>query len=69
VNVNLRLDSDGLTISVSDDGDGAALVKEGNGLTGIRERVESLGGQLRTASGAQGGFSLKVWLPQLVSAP
>jgi signal transduction histidine kinase len=69
VNVNLRRHNDGLAISVSDDGDGAPLVEEGHGLTGIRERVESLGGQLRTASGAEGGFRLSVWLPQLASAP
>ena len=66
VNVNLSRRSDGLAISVSDDGGGAVRLQEGNGLSGIRERVKILGGRLQTSTPERGGFSLQVWLPQLV---
>jgi signal transduction histidine kinase len=68
VNINLHSQNDGLAISVSDDGGGAARIEEGNGLSGIRQRVETLGGWLRTATRARGGFSLHVWLPRIESA-
>jgi hypothetical protein len=32
----------------------------------VRERGQTLGGRLRTRTREQGGFSLHVWLPQLV---
>ncbi len=68
VTINVRRQNDGLAVSVSDDGAGAGQIEEGNGLAGLRERVETLGGQLRTASGACGGFNLNVWLPRFASA-
>lgn len=68
VSINLRPQNEGLALSVSDDGGGAARVEEGNGLSGIRQRVETLGGWLRTATRARGGFSLHVWLPRIESA-
>jgi len=40
-------------LQVSDDGRGGAIVP-GNGLSGMRERIEALGGQLRIDSGADG---------------
>jgi signal transduction histidine kinase len=63
--VNLSRQNNGLSISVSDDGGGTARVEEGNGLSGIRERVAILGGQIRTSTCVRGGFSLDVWLPQM----
>jgi signal transduction histidine kinase len=52
-----------LTLSARDDGRGAADLLPGNGLRGMRERLESAGGTLlvRTAPGE--GFSLRATLP------
>ncbi|HEX6355748.1 sensor histidine kinase [Actinophytocola sp.] len=52
-----------VTINARDDGRGAREVRPGNGITGMRERVEHLGGTLtyRTAQGR--GFHLEARLP------
>ncbi|GLY86622.1 sensor histidine kinase [Actinoallomurus iriomotensis] len=52
-----------LIIEVSDDGRGAAGTDGGNGLPGMRRRVELLGGRLSTGPGAQGGFVVRAGLP------
>lgn len=55
--------SDGaLRLSCSDDGHGNASLRPGFGLTGMRERVEAQGGELRINSGP-GGTELLVALP------
>lgn len=46
-------EGDAIRLQVSDDGRGGAIVP-GNGLCGMRERVEALGGQLRVDSRADG---------------
>lgn len=48
---------------VKDDGVGAIGATEGFGLLGARERVQALGGQLRTAGKPGAGFLLEVELP------
>jgi signal transduction histidine kinase len=50
-----------LTVSVTDNGTGAT-VSTGNGLRGMRERVEALGGTL-TAGPADQGFQVRAVLP------
>jgi two-component system sensor histidine kinase DesK len=50
------------TLTVSDDGHGGGIVP-GNGLSGMRERVEALGGRLQLESSARGGTRLEVQLP------
>jgi signal transduction histidine kinase len=50
-----------LIVSVVDDGRGAAVVTEGIGLQGMRERVEALGGEL-TYNGVN-GFTVAARLP------
>ncbi|MGY6517910.1 MAG: sensor histidine kinase [Lysobacteraceae bacterium] len=61
----LRLAVDGRVVRVvaRDDGRGADTLRVGNGLTGMRERVEGLGGALsiRTAPGT--GFQVDIELP------
>ncbi|MFD0252356.1 sensor histidine kinase [Streptomyces sp. NPDC127113] len=59
-------DGDGeLTIDVDDDGaaDPARQPVPGTGLTGMRERVTALGGTLRAAPRAEGGFAVRARLP------
>lgn len=55
-----------LAIKVSDDGQGAAIngaTGGGNGLPGMRQRVELLGGRLSADSGPRGGFVVRASLP------
>lgn len=46
-----------------DDGAGAAAVTPGNGLTGMRERLTSLGGELIWDGGAGNGFRVEARMP------
>lgn len=49
-------------LCISDNGRGAAIVP-GNGLTGMRERIESLGGRLRIDSNKGAGTRIEVRVP------
>jgi signal transduction histidine kinase len=60
--LGLLRSADGIALTARDDGRGSPGVKPGNGLNGIRERVEAAGGALKI-DGASGGFKLEVWLP------
>jgi len=50
-------------LRVQDNGVGVLSPTDGFGLLGARERVKTLGGQLRTASSPGAGFLLEVELP------
>ena len=64
VDLLLRYDSEAITLQVDDDGDGSGTGGgTGRGLTGLRERVSLLGGEL-TAHHRERGFSLHVRLPR-----
>lgn len=54
-------EGDAIRLQVSDDGHGGAMVP-GNGLSGMRERIEALGGRLRIDSGA-GGTRIDAIIP------
>jgi len=41
-------------VEVTDNGRGASEASEGNGLSGLRERLANLGGELRVRSGSEG---------------
>lgn len=57
-------DSDqGLTLMIRDDGKGCRVPSGGSGLMGMRERLESAGGQLEILAGAGQGFALTARLP------
>ncbi|MEV7193524.1 histidine kinase [Streptomyces sp. NPDC093510] len=64
-----------LELSVEDDGvgssgaAGAAGAAAGNGLTGLAERVEAVGGALETGPGARRGFRLVVRVPVTETVP
>jgi len=53
----------GIAIRARDDGRGAGLVKDGNGLRGMRERLAQFGGKLEIEAGVNRGFALDAWLP------
>jgi signal transduction histidine kinase len=61
--VEVVVAADGLRIDARDDGVGVHRVRPGNGLTGMRERVEQLGGQLELDGGAGRGFHFGAWVP------
>jgi|GEM_PF-6684822 len=73
VDVIAEVKSDELRIVVEDNGDGASEERSlhSYGLVGIRERVESLGGECRYESSAGNGFSVFVKLPvaEVTNAP
>jgi two-component system sensor histidine kinase DesK len=49
-------------LRIRDDGRGSAIVP-GNGLSGMRERLEALGGSLRIDSGSSKGTRIEAQLP------
>ncbi|MEZ4325856.1 MAG: sensor histidine kinase [Polyangiales bacterium] len=55
-------DAAGVVATLRDDGPGADAVVEGNGLTGMRERVEELGGTLELRAGP--GFPITIRFPE-----
>ncbi|RZQ62148.1 sensor histidine kinase [Amycolatopsis suaedae] len=62
VDVRLRRSGNVFQLVVRDDGQGATPPKTGNGLRGMRERAEALGGWVR-ASVVDGGFEVRAELP------
>ncbi len=61
--VDLTPADGGVELRVRDDGRGAASVRLGNGLRGMRERVEEIGGRLDFTTAAGAGFSICAWIP------
>lgn len=55
--------NEGWTMTVSDDGKGAAGSGQGNGLKGLKDRAEAAGGQLLVTSEPGRGFTVEVHLP------
>lgn len=64
-NLWLRFERDGaeLAIHARDDGRGASDLHQGNGLTGMRERLAQIGGRLNITTARDSGFALDAWLP------
>ena len=63
VEVCLRFGADCLEIEVTDDGAGAVTPGGGNGLIGMRERVQMYGGTLATSTAPGEGFHVRAVLP------
>ncbi len=65
VEVRVRYEHDDVVVEVLDDGRGvvAATGSGGHGLLGMRERVDVVGGELRTGPRAGGGFAVWARLP------
>jgi signal transduction histidine kinase len=64
-NLRLRLTNGGgrLSIDAADDGSGTDAVHFGNGLRGLRERVEQVGGTVEVSSLRGRGFTVRLSLP------
>jgi len=60
VNVRAEIADDTLRLSIRDDGIGGADFGKGSGLIGLKDRVESLGGQLKVTSQPGSGTSLDI---------
>jgi signal transduction histidine kinase len=60
--VRVTIDDDGLVVEVVDDGVGGAD-EEGEGLRGLADRVEALGGRLTLDSPAGAGTRLLAEIP------
>jgi signal transduction histidine kinase len=52
-----------LTVTINDDGAGAAGVPEGNGIKGMRERVAALGGRLELGEPGPPGWHVRAVFP------
>lgn len=52
-----------IELDVRDDGRGSGAVRFGSGLSGMRERIEALGGDLQSATSPGRGFALHAWIP------
>jgi PAS domain S-box-containing protein len=61
--VAAQLDNGTLLVEVRDDGVGGADPSRGSGLTGLRDRVEALGGTIEISSPAGNGTSVTARLP------
>lgn len=68
VEVELQTDRQSLALSISDDGRGMTK-QAGNGLTGMRERIEHLGGRMTVDSSPAAGTRIRIWLPTPSAIP
>ena len=62
--IDLRYGTSGYELETRDDGKGVEHLKFGNGLSGIRERIEDLGGELSIKTAPGEGFSMIARVPQ-----
>jgi signal transduction histidine kinase len=63
--LELARDGDALRLTARDDGAGMARTtyRPGNGLRGMEERLQGLGGRLAVSADAESGFRVSAWLP------
>jgi signal transduction histidine kinase len=61
--IELARTDNGVTIRARDDGKGSKEVQPGHGLTGMRERLEQVGGRLQIETEPANGFRLTAWMP------
>lgn len=63
IKIDIVCSRDGLTMRADDDGPGNAGLSEGNGLRGMRERAELLGGRMQAGWRRPHGFAIELTLP------
>ncbi len=61
--VVLQRDAERWHLRIRDDGRMASQWQKGNGLTGMTERLENLGGGLQCERSSTGGMQIEAWLP------
>jgi signal transduction histidine kinase len=61
--ISIVVDEAGVRLDARDDGHGTALLVPGNGLTGLRERIEHLGGEVTIRTSAGHGFAVTARVP------
>ena len=62
--ITVRAGADTTELEIADDGSGAPPRDGGgNGLTGLRERAQSVGGTVEAGAGPGGGFRVTVRVP------
>ena len=62
--LTVHRDNERLRLELRDDGrGGAGELRFGNGLNGMRERLEAVGGGVSASRAAGGGMQLSAWLP------
>lgn len=61
--VSISRDGAGLRVRIADDGRLRGPLREGNGLTGMRERIEAVGGRLAFGATPRGGLLIDASLP------
>jgi len=61
--ITVRRSGDAFEVRARDDGRGRATARDGFGLRGMRERIESAGGALTIESSSGRGFALTAFLP------
>lgn len=63
VNIILMFKKENIKLYIFDDGKGCDTVNKGFGLTGMENRVKSVGGTLIVGSGEEGGFNINIEIP------
>lgn len=61
--INLVFSPDEIKLYISDDGEGCSNIIKNKGLTGIKEKVRSVGGRADFGSPSDGGFNIRISLP------
>jgi len=61
--ITLAREGDGIALHARDDGRGVRMIQLGNGLTGMRERFEALGGRIEFRSAEGHGFEVHGFMP------
>ena len=61
--VEIEKEGDAVRVTARDDGRGSGRIREGNGLRGLRERFEELGGSLEIDRADGGGLTLRALVP------
>lgn len=62
MDVVLRFAPEYVEMVIADDGDGCEVIKDNNGLSGIRKRVEEVNGKVKFVSGSGEGFLTRIRL-------
>jgi signal transduction histidine kinase len=67
--LSIETKDDTVAVTVRDDGRGAAELRAGQGLSGLRERIEGLGGKIQVEAQPGEGLTLRALLPARAGAP